>query len=79
MSDYERLKEIIDEIDTLLEHHVTKSAPAFCAWYNKAERFLYRTYGSDSLELSAFQHTSFSDWSSDVCSSDLKSKRAKED
>lgn len=60
MSDYERLKEIIDEIDTLLEHHVTKSAPAFCAWYNKAERFLYKTYGSDSLELSTFQHTSFS-------------------
>lgn len=60
MSDYERLKEIIDEIDTLLEHHVTKSAPAFCAWYNKAERFLYRTYGSDSLELSTFQSTNFS-------------------
>ena len=60
MSDHDRLKEIIDEIDTLIEHRVTKRAPAFIAWYTKAERFLTKKYGVGSLELSAFQDTNFS-------------------
>lgn len=60
MSDYERLKEIIDEIDPLIQHRVTKHAPAFVAWYAKAERFLTKKYGEGSLELSTFQGISFS-------------------
>lgn len=60
MKDYEKLKEIIDEIDTLIAHHVTKLAPAFTAWHMKAERFLTKKYGVDSLELSNFQKTRFS-------------------
>ncbi len=60
MNDYERLKEIIDEIDDLIEHSVTKFAPAFIAWHTKAERFLAKKYGSESMELSSFQKTRFS-------------------
>lgn len=60
MNDYEKLKEIIDEIDTLIAHNVTKFAPAFTAWHMKAERFLTKMYGTDSLELSSFQKTRFS-------------------
>lgn len=43
MTDYEKLKNIIDEIDNLINHHVRSSAPAFRAWHTKAERFfLYK-------------------------------------
>lgn len=50
MSDYEKLKGIIDEIDALISHHVHSSAPTFEAWHTKAERFLIKKYGKDSLE-----------------------------
>ena len=50
MTDYEKLKGIIDEIDNLIYHHVRSSVPAFEAWYTKAERFLIKKYGKDSLE-----------------------------
>ena len=36
MTDYEKLKVIIDEIDDLINHHVTSDTPAFIAWKNKA-------------------------------------------
>ena len=50
MTEYEKLKGIIDEIDNLIYHHVRSSFPAFEAWYTKAERFLIKKYGKDSLE-----------------------------
>lgn len=50
MTDYEKLKGIIDEIDNLIYHHVRSSAPAFEAWHTKAERFLIKKFGKDSLE-----------------------------
>lgn len=50
MTDYEKLKGIIDEIDNLIHHHVRSSAPAFEAWHTKAERFLIKKFGKDSLE-----------------------------
>ena len=49
MTDYEKLKGIIDEIDNLISDHVRSSAPAFKAWHTKAERFLIKKYGKDSL------------------------------
>ena len=59
MTDYEKLKGIIDEIDDLLNHHVRSSAPDFKSWYTKAERFLMRIYGEKSHEHKKFLDTSF--------------------
>lgn len=60
MTDYEKLKEIIEEIDNLLTHHAMSTAPAFDAWYTKAERFLISKYGVDSMEYKKFSDTHFS-------------------
>ena len=49
MKDYETLKNIIDEIDNLINHHVRSSAPAFRAWHTKAERFLIKKYGEKDV------------------------------
>ena len=59
MTDYEKLKGIIDEIDNLIGHNVRSSAPAFEAWHTKAERFLIKKYGKDSLEHKKFYDTYF--------------------
>lgn len=59
MTDYEKLKGIIDEIDNLIDHHVRSSAPTFEAWHTKAERFLIKKYGKDSLEHQKFLDTYF--------------------
>lgn len=59
MTDYEKLKAIIDEIDNLIGHHVRPSAPAFEAWHTKTERFLIKKYGKDSLEHKKFIDTYF--------------------
>lgn len=60
MTDYEKFKSIIDEIDDLVAHHVVASAPAFEGWQVKAERFLVRKYGNDSLEHKKFKSMRFS-------------------
>ena len=60
MTDYEKLKNIIDEIDNLINHHVRSSAPAFRAWHTKAERFLIKKYGENSLEHNKFHKMRFS-------------------
>lgn len=67
MTEYEKLKVIIDEIDNLINHHVRASAPAFETWYTKAERFLIKEYGEDSLECKKFRNTHFAPllWSFD--------------
>ena len=59
MTDYEKLKSIIDEIDNLIYHHVRSSFPTFEAWHTKAERFLIKKYGKDSLEHKKFLETHF--------------------
>lgn len=59
MSDYEKLKSIIDEIDVLIGKSVTKFTPEFQAWHTKAERFLAKKYGTESVELVNFNKTKF--------------------
>lgn len=59
MTEYEKLKGIVDEIDNLISHHVRSSAPAFEAWHTKAERFLVKKYGENSLEHKKFLATYF--------------------
>lgn len=50
MTDYEKFKSIVDEIDDLVAHQVVASAPAFEGWQAKTERFLVKKYGNDSLD-----------------------------
>ncbi len=59
MTDYQKLKSIIDEIDDLINHHVRSSVPAFEAWHTKTERFLIKKYGENSYEHKKFLDTYF--------------------
>ena len=60
MTDYKKLKGIIDEIDVLIAKKVSSSDADFEAWQTKAERFLVKKYGQDSLEHTKFKNTPFS-------------------
>ena len=59
MSDIEKLQEIIDEIDVLIEHQVRRSDSEFQQWHNKAKRFLFNKYGADSIEYTEFEKIKF--------------------
>jgi len=59
MSDIEKLKEIINEIDVLFEHRVIRNDSEFQKWHNKTLRFLHKQYGADSLEYTEFTKMSF--------------------
>lgn len=86
MTDYEKLKGIIEEIDVLIEKKVSSSDPDFKAWQTKAERFLVKKFGKDSFEYTQFKHTSFSlmlltsntlDWEFvDACINGLQTTKA---
>ena len=60
MTDYEKLKEIINEIPVLISANISSSDARFQAWKSKAERFLIRKYGKDSYEHDRFTKTYFS-------------------
>ena len=60
MTDYEKLKGIIDEVDVLIEKQISSSDADFQAWKTKAERFLIKKFGKDSLEYTKFKETHFS-------------------
>lgn len=60
MTDYEKLKRIVDEIDALISNKVISSDPEFRAWRAKAERFLIEKFGQDSYERNLLTKTSFS-------------------
>ena len=59
MTDSEKLQEIIDEIDVLIEHQVRRSDSEFQQWHNKAKRFLFNKYGADSIEYKEFEKIKF--------------------
>lgn len=54
MTDIEKLQEIIDEIDVLIEHQVKLDDAEFKQWNNKAERFLFNHCGVNSYEFRTF-------------------------
>jgi len=60
MSDYEKLKKIINETDDLIKKDITNSDPEFEAWEMKVKRFISNQYGANSLEMEKFKDTSFS-------------------
>lgn len=59
MSDYEKLKEIIEEANVLLTENPTSYSSLFVAWKMKTERFLLKCYGEKSIELSSFRKIRF--------------------
>lgn len=59
MTDYEKLQEIICEIDDLIDLRVTSKTAEFQAWHTKAERFLIKKYGEDSFEHQKLKNTEF--------------------
>lgn len=60
MTDVEKLKGIIEEIDVLIEHNVIRNDSEFQTWHNKALRFLNSHYGAESIEYTEFKKVSFS-------------------
>lgn len=60
MTDYEKLKQIIDEIPALISANITSFDAKFQAWKTKAERFLIKKYGNNSYEHTSFTKTYFS-------------------
>lgn len=60
MQNNNELKEIIDEIEVLINHHVDADAPAFTAWHLKARRYLVKKFGEKSIEYNAFIKIHFS-------------------
>lgn len=54
MTDIEKIQEIIDEIDELLEVNITPADREFKEWHSRARRFLYHKYGEDSYEYQEF-------------------------
>lgn len=63
MTDYEKLKGIIDEIDKLIEKNIDSWDIEFQAWETKAERFLINKFNKDSYEHQIFSKTHFSPFS----------------
>lgn len=59
MTKYEKLKQIIDEIDILINKKVISSDPVFQAWKTKAERFLINNFNANSYEHQKFLKTYF--------------------
>ena len=60
MKDYEKLKLITDEIDTLISKGVSSSDSIFQSWKVDAERFLVKKFGEGSFEHKKFIKTRFS-------------------
>lgn len=60
MSNFNKLKSIVEEIDSLIDQQVSAGSPAFQAWKVKTERFLLSEYGNDSYEYKQFRHYHFS-------------------
>lgn len=59
MNSYEKLQNIISEIDCLIDKGVDSLSPDFVAWKTKTERFLIRQYGMDSYEFQEFKKCHF--------------------
>ena len=65
MTDCERLKGIILEIDELIAAKSPSSTPKFNAWESKARRFVAKKYGEKSMEFKDFNGIYFSSGSFD--------------
>jgi len=59
MTDYEKLQNIISEIDLLISKRCDSADTEFTAWHNKAELFVARKFGKDSFEYKKFEQISY--------------------
>lgn len=61
MTDYETLKNLIDEIDNLVKNKISYSDSRFELWKSRTERFLLKKYRRTSFEYNEFINSSFLD------------------
>ena len=59
MTDYEKLKQLIDEADRLIASQETEGDSKFQAWHMQVSRFLANNFGKESIEYENFQKTRF--------------------
>lgn len=59
MTDYDKLKGLINQGEKLGECAITSSDPDFQSWKMSVARFLFSYYGKDSLEYNSFNMTNF--------------------
>ena len=59
MNNYQKLKELSDRVDFLIENGVTDDSPDFEGWHFEVERFLKKVYGDSSEELGRFTNIRF--------------------
>lgn len=59
MNDIERLKDVIDDIDNLIDAKVDSSSNSFKIWKTKAERVVINIFGENSFEHKKFKSTLF--------------------
>ena len=59
MTNYEKLKSIVDEVDSLCSKGVQWRSPEFQAWYSKTERWLIKYFGDPSQEIKSFRRIHF--------------------
>jgi hypothetical protein len=60
MNSKDKLKNIIEQTDELIQKRVTCSAPDFLAWKISAERYIISQYGQNSFELKEFRNINYS-------------------
>ena len=82
MTDYEKLKNIVEEADSLSKKEVRWKNHEVQAWYNKTERWLIKYFGDPSQEINSFRKINFQSMLIDVrqdilaCKSGLKQAHA---
>ena len=59
MTEYERLKKLIEDTDALIALDITNSDPKFEAWEMKVKRFISKVFGAESMEMKRSDETSF--------------------
>lgn len=59
VAEQDKLRGIINEIDSLIESRVQWKTPEMQAWYNKTVRGLINRFGTDSYEYKSFCDINF--------------------
>ena len=59
MTDYEKLKNLYEQIDIFENSNMTGYSPKFREWHRECKNFLENTYGKDSLEAKTFSEIHF--------------------
>lgn len=60
MTEYERLKKLIEDTNALIAQDITTSDPEFVAWKTKVTHFIRDRFSEDSMEMTGFSKIRFS-------------------